>query len=51
MVKHPLKLSLAELGRMAQVDIKHNGVGSDGSFNGVFWLRGCRCAACCGGPG
>ena len=40
MVKQPLRLSLADLGRMATTRVKYNDVTRNGDFHGVFWLQG-----------
>lgn len=40
LVKQPLRLSLANLGRLPSVRVKYNDIKDDGSFHGCFWLRG-----------
>ena len=40
LVKQPLRLSMADLGRMSSARVKCNDIKSDGSFHGCFWLQG-----------
>lgn len=40
LVKQPLRLSLQDLSRLPQVQIRHNGITQKDSFHGVFWLQG-----------
>jgi len=40
LVDQPLRLSLADLSRLASARVKYNDVTSNGKFRGVFWLQG-----------
>jgi precorrin-4 methylase len=40
LVKQPLRLSMQDLSRLPQIQIRHNGITKKGSFHGVFWLQG-----------
>ena len=40
LVKQPLRLSMADLGRLSSARVKCNDIKSDGSFHGCFWLQG-----------
>jgi precorrin-4 methylase len=40
LVDQPLRLSLADLSRLASARVKYNDMTSNGKFRGVFWLQG-----------